>query len=319
MPRPPSDFPVTPIAMSRQPAASGNLPLFRDEALERFRATAWQRPLLSRPVSAWALTALALIAAAAFIAFAATFEFARKEQVRGYLTPTDGWSRVTAKSFGVVRRRLANPRDDVRVGDVLLEISSGDGVRQAVTVQDQMLEEIQGRRTALDERVHLVAREYEQETALLERAAEADRRELERLEEEIELARVRARIARQRYLDGVRLADSGALAPADTMRLEDDMQSQLLVLSERRRTVDRLRAPIACWHPGTAWSFLCGSMPATAFSRVRRCWTSFRGAASCRDGCSYRQPQWGSSNPARRFAYTWTRSPTNATAPSQGG
>ena len=231
--------------MSRQPAASGNLPLFRDEALERFRATAWQPPLLSRPVSAWALTALALIAAAAFIAFAATFEFARKEQVRGYLTPTDGWSRVTAKSFGVVRRRLANPRDDVRVGDVLLEISSGDGVRQAVTVQDQMLEEIQGRRTALDERVHLVAREYEQETALLERAAEADRRELERLEEEIELARVRARIARQRYLDGVRLADSGALAPADTIRLEDDMQSRLLVLSERRRAVDRLRASLA--------------------------------------------------------------------------
>ena len=231
--------------MSRQPAASGNLPLFRDEALERFRATAWQPPLLSRPVSAWALTALALIATAAFIAFAATFEFARKEQVRGYLTPTDGWSRVTAKSFGVVRRRLANPRDDVRVGDVLLEISPGDGVRQAVTVQDQMLEEIQGRRTALDERVHLVAREYEQETALLERAAEADRRELERLEEEIELARVRARIARQRYLDGVRLADSGALAPVDTIRLEDDMQSRLLVLSERRRTADRLRASLA--------------------------------------------------------------------------
>ena len=206
--------------MSRPPVANGKLPLFRDEALERFRATAWQPPLLSRPVSAWALTALALIAAAAFIAFAVTFEFARKEQVRGYLTPADGWSRVTAKSFGVVRRRLANPRDDVRVGDVLLEISPGDGVQQAVTVQDRMLEEIQGRRTALDERVRLVAREYEQEAALLERAAEADRRELARLEEEIELARVRSRIARQRYLDGVRLADSGALAPADTIRLE---------------------------------------------------------------------------------------------------
>ena len=231
--------------MSSQPAASGHLPLFRDAALERLRATAWQPPLLSRPVSAWALTALALIAAAAFIAFATTFEFASKEQVRGYLTPADGWARVTAKSFGVVRRRLANPRDDVRVGDVLLEISPGDGVRQAVTVQDRMLEEIQGRRTALDERVHLVARDYEQETALLERAAEADRRELARLEEEIELARVRARIARQRYQDGVRLADSGALAPADTIRLEDDMQSRLLVLSERRRTADRLRASLA--------------------------------------------------------------------------
>ena len=208
---------------------------------------AWQPPLLSKPLSGWGLASFALIAAAAFIAFAVTFEFARKEQVRGYLTPADGWSRVTAKSFGVVRRRLANPQDDVRVGDVLLEISPGDGMRQAVTVQDLMIEEIQGRRAALNERVHLVAREYEQETALLESAAEADRSELERLEEEIELAQVRARIARQRYMDGVRLVDSGALAPADTIRIEDDMQSRLLVLSERRRAADRLRASLAAY------------------------------------------------------------------------
>ena len=231
--------------MSTQTVASGNLPLFRNEALERFRGTAWQPPLLSRPVSAWSLAALALIAAATFIAFAATFEFARKEQVRGFLTPAGGWSRVTAKSFGVVRRRLANPGDDVRTGDVLLEISSGDGVQQALTVQDRMLEEIQGRRTAQNERIHLVAREYEQETALLERADEADRRELVRLEEEIELTQVRAQIARQRYLDGLGLADSGALAPAETIRLEDEMQTRLLVLSERRRAADRLRASLA--------------------------------------------------------------------------
>ena len=231
--------------MSNQPAASGNLPLFRDEALERFRGTAWQPPLLSRPISAWGLAALAMIAAATFVAFAATFEFARKEQVRGYLTPAGGWSRVTAKSFGVIRRRLANPGDDVRTGDVLLEISPGDGVQQALTVQDRMLEEIQARRAVLDERIRLIAREYEQETVLLERTAEADRRELERLEEEIEMTRIRARIARQRYLDGLRLADSGALAPAETIRLEDEMHSRLLVLSERGRAADRLRASLA--------------------------------------------------------------------------
>ena len=231
--------------MSIQPATSDNLPLFRDEALERFRGTAWQPPLLSRPVSAWGLAALAMIAAATFVAFAATFEFARKEQVRGYLTPAGGWSRVTAKSFGVIRRRLANPGDDVRTGDVLLEISPGDGVQQALTVQDRMLEEIQARRAVLDERIRLIAREYEQETVLLERTAEADRRELERLEEEIEMTRIRARIARQRYLDGLRLADSGALAPAETIRLEDEMHSRLLVLSERGRAADRLRASLA--------------------------------------------------------------------------
>ena len=230
--------------MSTQ-TVTGNLPLFRNEALERVRGTAWQPPLLSSPVSPWVLATLSLLAAAASISFATTFEFARNEQVRGYLTPAGGWSRVTAKSFGVVRRRLANPGDTVRTGDVLLEISPGDGVQQALTVQDRMLEEIQGRRTALDERIRLISRAYEQQAALLKRAGEADRRELERLEEEIELSHVRARIARQRYQDAERLADSGALTRAETMRLEDELQTRLLVLSERSRAADRLRASLA--------------------------------------------------------------------------
>ena len=232
-------------AVTDQTVASGNLPLFRGEALDRFRASAWQPPLLSKPVSTWLLATLALIAAAAFLAFAATFEFARKEQVRGYLTPAGGWSRVSARSFGVIRRRLANPGDDVRTGDVLLEISRGDGVQQSLTVQDRMLEEIQGRRTALDERIRLISREYEHETALLMLADEADRRELQRLEQEIELAEIRAATAQQRFLDGLHLADSGALAQAETIRLEEETQSRHLVLSERRRVADRLRASIA--------------------------------------------------------------------------
>ena len=231
--------------MSNQTVASGNLPLFRDEALDRFRGSAWQPPLLSKPVSAWLLATLALIFAAAFLAFAATFEFARKEQVRGYLTPAGGWSRVSAKSFGVIRRRLASPGDSVRTGDVLLEISPGDGVQQALTVQDRMLEEIQGRHAALDERIRLITREYEHETALLQLADEADRRELQRLEQEIELAEVRAATAQQRYLDGLHLADSGALAQAETVRLEEEIQSRQLALSERRRTAGRLRASVA--------------------------------------------------------------------------
>ena len=231
--------------MSEQPVTSGHLPLFREQALERFRGSTWQPPLLSRPVPVWTLAALALTVAAAFALFATTFEFARKEQVRGYLTPAGGWSRVTAKSFGVVRRRLANPGDYVRTGDVLVEISPGDGVQQALTVQDRMLEQIQGRRAALDERTHLFERSYEQETALLERAKEADRSELKRLEQEIDLIRGRARIARQRYLDGMHLADSGALAPAEAIRLEDEMRARLLALSERRRAADRLRTALA--------------------------------------------------------------------------
>ena len=231
--------------MSTQ-TVTGNLPLFRNEALERFRGTAWQPPLLSNPVSPWVL---------------ATLSPARRRRLhciryhlrvcpQGAGTGLPDTSRRLVPGHGqIVRRRsppIGKPGGTPCVpGDVLLEISPGDGVQQALTVQDRMLEEIQGRRTALDERIRLISREYEQQAALLKRAGEADRRELERLEEEIELSHVRARIARQRYQDAERLADSGALTRAETMRLEDELQTRLLVLSERSRAADRLRVSLA--------------------------------------------------------------------------
>lgn len=231
--------------MQARPLAGADSPLFRDEALERFRGSVWQPALLSRPVPAWLLGAFSLAAAAALLGFATTFEFARKEQVQGYLSPATGWSRVAATSFGVVSRRLVNPGDAVRSGDVLLEISSGDGVEQALTVQDQMLEEIQGQRTALEARALLVTRDYEQNLALLTSQNESNRSELQRLEEEIQLAEARMRIARQRFGDAGHLVSSGALTRTDAMRLEEELQARLLSLSERRRAADRLRSVLA--------------------------------------------------------------------------
>ena len=221
-----------------------NLPLFRDEALAALpRYGLATAPAVETGFRMGAGGARA-DAAAAFVAFAATFEFARKEQVRGYLTPADGWSRVTAKSFGVVRRRLANPGDDV----AHRRCAAGNFSRRRRAAgahgpgPDARGNPGSAQRRWMSES-DLVAREYEQETSLLTHADEADRRELERLEEEIELTRIRARIARQRYLDrpaSGRLRRTGA--GRHDIALKTTCRSRLLVLSERRRTADRLHA-----------------------------------------------------------------------------
>ena len=132
--------------MSGQGAGREASSLFRDEALARFRVSAWQPPLLSRPLSGYALAVFSLVAGALLLTFASTFEFARKEQVSGYLTPADGWARINAKSFGVVRQRFVAPGEAVQPGQPLLELSPGDGLSEAVTVQERMLEDVDGRR-----------------------------------------------------------------------------------------------------------------------------------------------------------------------------
>ena len=111
--------------MSTPPSVQAGTPLFRDAALARFSSSAWQPALLSKPVSGYLLAACATLAGLGLVGFANTFEFARKEQVQGYLTPASGWTRLKAKSFGVVHRRFVAPGDSVQLGDVLLEVSSG--------------------------------------------------------------------------------------------------------------------------------------------------------------------------------------------------
>ena len=147
--------------------ATSALPLFREQALERLRGSTWQPALLSKPVSGYLLVASAILAGTCLLGFAGSFKFARKEQVQGYLAPPTGWSHVTAKSSGVVHSRLVAPGDTVQTGDVLLEISSGEGMQQSLTLQEQVLEDLEGRRKVLDARLRLVTVEFENNFELL--------------------------------------------------------------------------------------------------------------------------------------------------------
>lgn len=233
------DEPVS-LPGDETPATSG-IPLFREQALERFRGSTWQPLLLSKPVSGYLLVASAVLTGTCLLGFAGSFEFARKEQVKGYLAPPTGWSRVRAKSSGVVHNRFVAPGDTVESGEVLLEISSGEGMQQSLTLQEQMLEDLEGRRMALDARLRLVIVEYEKNFELLSTQDASERDQLARLRQEVELSQSRLDISEKRYRDGRKLVASGAMSQSDMIQLEDEMQSRRLLLSERRREAKRLQ------------------------------------------------------------------------------
>ena len=79
--------------------------LFREEVVGRFQTAPWQPLILSRPISGYLILMLVGIISTALIGFAASFEFARKEQARGHLAPVGGWARVRARLFAVAGRR----------------------------------------------------------------------------------------------------------------------------------------------------------------------------------------------------------------------
>lgn len=229
-------------ASARPPSADS--PLFRDEALARIRAQAWQPALLSRRVSGAVLAATALGVGAAVAVFAAKFEFAHKEHVRGHLRPADGWTRVEANAAGVVGRRLVHPGDAVRAGDVLLEVSPAEGLGKAMTTQQGMLGRIADWHATLGARLDLVDARHDNEFERLTAETASERRLLAKLETEIELSKTLVRLADQRWENARRLVSSGALAADDAARIREQVQSRRLALAERRRDEERLRASL---------------------------------------------------------------------------
>lgn len=219
--------------------------LFREEVVGRFQTAPWQPPILSRPVSGYLLLLLVGIVSAALIGFAVSFEFARKEQARGHLAPVDGWARVTARFFAVVGSREVDAGTRVETGAVLLELVPPDGLGERLTVEEKLVDEIAGRREALETELHLIDSQYQNDQRRLAHERDLKRSDLSRVRKEIDLHASRLAIARRRHDDARRLQEAGALSSTDLMLLLDDVQSKELPLSEKKGEAARLRSSLA--------------------------------------------------------------------------
>lgn len=221
------------------------MPLFRPEALRRFDAKLPQPPLLSRPISSLSLVFFAAVVAAATVGFAASFEFARKEQAAGYLEPVAGWSRVTSAIGGVVSARFIDPGDAVAKGDVLFVVAPETGVGRSRTLEREMLDQLRGTRELLQGRMRLVDQQNRIDRNLHLRQRETDKSALERLQTQIKGERSRLATAVRRYRDGQRLMAAGSLAESDVFALADQVRMQAVAVSEREERADQVRLRLA--------------------------------------------------------------------------
>lgn len=219
--------------------------LFREEALRSFETPPWQPPLLSKPISGLLLLAFVVLAASAIFGFAVSFEFVRKEQAHGHLTPALGWTRVAATSFGVVQRRLVEAGDHVEAGDVLFDLAPAEGLQRGLTVHAKLLQEVKEQRAVLESQDRLLQAQHENDLARLEREHELGKQELASLEQEIGLHRDRLRIAERRLADGRRLAQGGALSAADVLGLIDDIRALAVPIAEKERACAVIRSSLA--------------------------------------------------------------------------
>lgn len=209
--------------------------LFREEALRSFETSPWQPPLLSAPVSGFLLLAFVVAATATIVGFAVSFEFVRREQARGHLTPASGWTRVAATTFGVVRRRLVAAGDVVDSGDVLFELAPAQGLRSGLTVHARLLQEIEAQRIVLESQDRLLRARHESDLRRTDRERRLAEEEVESLARELALWRDRLGVAEQRLADGRRLFEGGALAATDVASLFDGVRALAIPIAEKER------------------------------------------------------------------------------------
>ena len=218
--------------------------MFRAEALARFSASPWQPPLLSKPISGPLFASFAVVATAALVVFAATYEFARKEMATGHLTPVGGWSQVRAQWSAIVRHRLVEAGSIVEAGDVLYELGSGDGLEAGTSVEGKLLDDIRQRRAALEAQLPVIEARARNGLALKEGERAAAAQQVRHLETEIRSLEARRTIARQQHLRGRGLQTKGALSEFDVMELADRVEMLSALIAAPKRELVRLRTAL---------------------------------------------------------------------------
>ena len=212
--------------------------------MSRLARGLWPAPLLSKPLSGLLLASFVVLAAVAVIVFAASFPFARKERAVGYLTPMSGWSRVSARTFGVVRARYAEDGDVVDLGDVLYEIASGEGFDERLSVEAKLLKDMAARRGVLRGRLAAIEDQIENDRTMHEDQRTSLLMQVAHVESEVAAHEAGLAVARRQYRVGQRLRASGALSESALLDLLDRTQSRAALVASKRRELAELRAAL---------------------------------------------------------------------------
>lgn len=97
--------------------------LFRQEVIDARRGEYLGSITVAAPLSRWLLTLLASVLAAAILLFLCFGHYTSRETVAGTLVPSAGLLNVEAPSAGTVTKLHVHDGQQIKAGDVLLEIS----------------------------------------------------------------------------------------------------------------------------------------------------------------------------------------------------
>lgn len=239
--------------------------LFRREALEfQQQDRQWGKIMLLEPAStkimAWALV-LAIALMVAFLSFA---QYARKENVFGYLTPTAGTAKIFAPQTGTVSNVHVREGDQIREGQPLLTIETAQISADGKDVNVSILESLSQQREAL---IRQVAAEEERTTSEKQRLAlliGGLENELTHLGEQVKIQTERARLSETLTASAATLSSKGIMSDLENKRRQQELLEQRLNLNSLKQQVAARRNQL------TETTYALEQLPTVMAEKIRQ-------------------------------------------------
>ena len=134
--------------------------LFRKESIEHKRQKLHGEVILVQPVSFFVITAVFFMLTFILLTFLARGEFHRKENVLGYINPSNGMSIIRAEQGGRLTQIYVNEGDEVEIGQILFE-SRTDISTENGFIAERRLENTDARLFELREQESAIIKRFE--------------------------------------------------------------------------------------------------------------------------------------------------------------
>jgi membrane fusion protein len=201
--------------------APGQTALFRQEAVrfqEQYRA--WGDVAVLQPFSTKLLAWLLALATALSCGFLGLAEYARKETVRGYLTPAEGTSRIFLPHNGTISAVLVKDGQAVEQGQPLLVVDTAQISIDGSDVSSAVLAALAAQREHLKTQLRAQEEQSVSERQRLTALISSAETELSELVSQIRAQEQRLRLARELADTAGQLKAKGHMAEPEVKRRE---------------------------------------------------------------------------------------------------
>jgi membrane fusion protein len=213
--------------------------LFRQEAVEfQHQHRQWGQIALLQPTSTKVLTWLIAAAVGGILIFLFIAQYARKETVSGYLTPTAGTAKIFVPQAGFVKQLHVSEGDEVEEGQPLLTVSTDHVATDGEDVNATILGTLTQQRDFIERQITAEDQRGASERARLRALIEGVSAEIAHLEAQKAIQADRLRLSESFVSSATELMAKGAMAELELKRRE---QAAL----EQKQNLNALQQQIA--------------------------------------------------------------------------